>query len=68
VGDVLVYAVCEKCAFLRTFGSSAVDVKAPELCPICGNHVQLHGNHERFPSTYVSRISLRLHRTPPLKV
>jgi hypothetical protein len=68
VGDGPVYAVCEKCAFLRTFVSSAEGVEALERCPVCGNHVQLHGNHERFPSTYVSRISLRLHRTPPLKV
>lgn len=68
MGDGPVYAVCEKCAFLRTFVSSAEGIEAPERCPICGNHVQLHGNHERFPSAYVSRISLRLHRTPPLKV
>ena len=68
MGDVPVYAVCEKCAFLRTFGITDADVKAPELCPICGNNVQVHGNHERFPSAYVSRISLRLHRTPPLQV
>jgi hypothetical protein len=68
VGDVLVYAVCENCAFMRTFGSSASGVEAPEQCPLCGHQLQLHGNHERFPSTYVSRISLKLHRTPPLSV
>ena len=68
MGDVPVYAVCEKCAFLRTFGTSAEGVEAPTSCPLCGHNVQLHGNHERFPSTYVSRISLRLHRTPPLRV
>ena len=68
MGDVPVYAVCEHCAFLRTFGSSATGVEAPECCPLCGHNVQLHGNHERFPSTYVSRISLKLHRTPPLSV
>jgi hypothetical protein len=68
VGDVPVYAVCEHCAFLRTFGSSATGVDAPERCPLCGHDVQLQGNRERFPSTYVSRISLKLHRTPPLRV
>ena len=68
MGDVLVYAVCENCAFMRTFGSSASGVEAPEQCPLCGHQLQLHGNRERFPSTYVSRISLKLHRTPPLSV
>jgi len=68
VGDVPVYAVCEHCAFLRSFGSSAEGVEAPERCPQCGHAVRLHGSHERFPSTYVSRISLKLHRTPPLSV
>jgi hypothetical protein len=68
VGDVPVYAVCEHCAFMRTFGSSGEVVKVPRRCPVCGHDVQLHGPRERFPSAYVSRISLKLHRTPPLKV
>ena len=60
------YAVCEQCAFLRAFGRSARGVHAPERCPACGNEVRVHGLRERFPSAYVSRISRKLHRTPPL--
>jgi hypothetical protein len=61
-----VYAVCERCAFLRAFGRSASGAQAPARCPACGNTVNLHGRRERFPSTYVGRISRNLHRTPPL--
>ena len=66
--DGPVYAVCEKCAFLRGFGSSIYDVELPERCPVCGSAVRIHGRRERFPSAYVSRISLNLHHTPPLNV
>jgi len=68
MGNVPVYAVCEHCAFLRTFGSSVKGLKAPKRCPLCGHKVRVHGPPERFPSTYVSRTSLTLHRTPPLHV
>jgi hypothetical protein len=63
-----VYAVCEQCAFLRAFGRTAAGVAAPERCPACGHDVRVHGARERFPSAYVSRISRKLHRTPPLSV
>ena len=62
------YAVCERCAFLRAFGGSASGEQAPARCPACGNGVRVHGRRERFPSTYVGRISRKLHRTPPLNV
>jgi hypothetical protein len=64
--DAPVYAVCERCAFLRAFGRSASGHQAPEQCPVCGNAVRVHGRRERFPSAYVGRIARKLHRTPPL--
>ncbi|MEA2408481.1 MAG: hypothetical protein QOE69_2600 [Thermoleophilaceae bacterium] len=61
-----VYAVCQQCAFLRAFGRRASGRQAPERCPACGDELRLHGQRERFPSAYVSRIARKLHRTPPL--
>jgi hypothetical protein len=66
--DAPVYAVCEHCAFLRAFGRSVSSAQLPERCPACGHDVNVHGRRERFPSAYVGRISLNLHRTPPLNV
>lgn len=63
-----VYAVCEHCAFLRAFGRTSSGIELPERCPACGHEVSIHGRRERFPSTYVGRISRNLHRTPPLSV
>jgi hypothetical protein len=68
VGDGPVYAVCAKCAFLRTFGRSATAAPLPERCPVCGSEVRVHGRRERFPSAYLARTSRKLHRTPPLRV
>jgi predicted Zn-ribbon and HTH transcriptional regulator len=64
--DPPVYAVCEQCTFLRAFGRSDNGIVAPERCPACGNEIRVHGRRERFPSAYVSRISRKLHRTPPV--
>jgi hypothetical protein len=63
-----VYAVCERCVFLRAFALSARahGDEAPERCPACGRDVTVHDREERFPSTYVGRISRELHATPPL--
>jgi hypothetical protein len=63
-----VYAVCEHCAFLRAFAGSASGNGETSLrrCPACGWEVTVHGPEERFPSTYVMRISRELHSTPPL--
>jgi hypothetical protein len=64
-----VYAVCERCAFLRTFAGAASlrsDVTL-DRCPACNREVTVHGREERFPSTYVvGRVSRALHATPPL--
>jgi hypothetical protein len=68
MGDEPVYVVCEKCAFLRTFGRSASGATLPERCPVCGHEVRVHGHRERFPSAYLARTSRTLHRTPPLRV
>jgi hypothetical protein len=65
--EPLGYVVCEQCAFLRAFGRTATGAQAPKRCPACGNEVRAHGRRERFPSAYVSRISLKLHQTPPLR-
>jgi hypothetical protein len=64
-----VYAVCEHCAFLRAFaGAGSGDGYAtPERCPACGREIRVHGP-ERFPSTYVGRVSRELHAAPPLRV
>jgi hypothetical protein len=62
-----VYAVCEHCDFLRAFARSRRRNRktTPERCPACGREVRVHGL-ERFPSTYVGRISRELYKTPPL--
>jgi hypothetical protein len=64
-----VYAVCERCAFLRAFAGSAYpDGRGtPRRCPACGTEVSVHGAEERYPSAYVARVSLELHATPPLR-
>jgi hypothetical protein len=63
------YAVCESCDFLRAFAESVGDDVEATLsrCPACGREVRIHGREERFPSTYVGRISRELYATPPLK-
>jgi hypothetical protein len=65
-----VYAVCERCAFLRAFaGSASPDAPGtPRRCPACGTEVSVHGRGERYPSAYVSRVARALHATPPLRV
>jgi hypothetical protein len=67
-----VYAVCERCEFLRAFAGSAsrkVDGRLPRRCPACGREISVHDREERFPSTYVvGRVSRALHATPPLGV
>jgi hypothetical protein len=66
--ELPVYAVCERCAFLRAFARSmpTAGEETPDRCPACGRDVRVHGREERYPSTYVSRISRELHATPPL--
>jgi hypothetical protein len=63
------YAVCERCAFLRAFAGpgSGEGYVTPRRCPACGRDIAVHGREERFPSAYVGRISRALHATPPLK-
>jgi hypothetical protein len=64
-----VYAVCERCVFLRAFAASSGDGKAtPRHCPACGQEVTVHGREERYPSTYVGRVARELLATPPLRV
>ena len=64
-----VYAVCERCVFLRAFAgaASAVGDPPPKRCPACGREVTIHGREERYPSAYVGRIARQLHATPPLR-
>jgi hypothetical protein len=69
--DAPVYVVCERCAFLRAFAGSASAGRhqaTPQRCPACGRDVRVHGPDERFPSTYVGRVSRELYATPPLRV
>ena len=65
-----VYAVCEKCEFLRAFAASAHPAasRLPQRCPACGREISFHARGERFPSTYVGRVSRALHASPPLRV
>lgn len=68
--DHPVYAVCERCAFLRAFSGSTSgngDVTLSR-CPACGREVTVHGREERYPSTYVGRIARELHASPPLRI
>jgi hypothetical protein len=61
------YAVCPQCAFLRGFARRPLHGEPPERCPACGSEMAIHPPYERYPSTYVGRISRKLYATPPLR-
>ena len=64
---MLYYAVCTRCAFLRAYSHKADAIAPPEACPACGGALVVHDNAERFPPTYVSRVSRELLDTPELE-
>jgi DNA-directed RNA polymerase subunit RPC12/RpoP len=63
----LIYAVCTNCSFLRAYSTNATDAERLEACPACGAPVIIREREERFPPTYVSRVSLDLWGQPEVR-
>jgi hypothetical protein len=61
------YAVCTSCPFLRAYRRDADVARIPDTCPQCGSTLNVRGTDERFPSAYVSKVSLKLLATPELR-
>ena len=61
------YAVCTECDFLRVRAKKARGVALPNECPQCGARLVVVDGDVRFQPAYVSRVSLALHGTGPLK-
>ena len=66
ITDLVLYAVCTECAFLRVFSTRSQDRDVLEACPACGGELIVRKKADRFPPTYVSRVSLELLGTPEL--
>jgi hypothetical protein len=64
---MLCYAVCTRCAFLRAYSREAGPDAQPDSCPVCGGELIVRDRAERFPPTYVSRVSRELLQTPELE-
>lgn len=62
------YVVCTRCTFLRAYSKHADGQHALASCPACGGEVIARESEERFPPTYVSRVSLELAAAPPLGI
>jgi hypothetical protein len=62
----MLYAVCTNCTFLRAFATDASVEAAPDRCPVCDSELMIRPKADRFQPTYLGRVSLDLHATPPL--
>ena len=60
------YVVCTSCTFLRAYSRRAGPARPPEACPVCGSSLIARQTGERFPSAYVSKVSLDLLAAPEL--
>jgi hypothetical protein len=65
VGADVVYAVCTDCTYLGAYGSAA-QFRVPDSCPVCGGDLVVPNREQRYPLTYVNRVSLNLLDTPAL--
>ena len=62
----MLYAVCTECTFLRAFTERARKSAVLTTCPVCGAELVQRQKPGRFQPTYVGRVSLDLHASPPL--
>jgi hypothetical protein len=60
------YVVCSNCTFLRAYSHAAGISRPPDACPACGSPVIVRDREDRFPSAYVSKVSLDLLSAPVL--
>jgi hypothetical protein len=64
---MVIYAVCTGCPFLRAYSAAAADTDRLDTCPVCGAEMLLHDKPQRFPPTYVGRVSRALLGAPELR-
>lgn len=62
----MLYIVCTSCTFLRAYSQDAQAVEPPGSCPACGSPLIARKGEGRFPSAYVSKVSLDLLAAPEL--
>ena len=62
----MLYVVCTSCTFLRGFSRDAQGIEPPSECPVCGAALIARQTEGRFPSAYVSKVSLDLLAAPEL--
>jgi ssDNA-binding Zn-finger/Zn-ribbon topoisomerase 1 len=62
----MLYVVCTDCTFLRAFSRQAQGTEPPNECPACGSALISRQGEGRFPSAYVSKVSLDLLAAPEL--
>jgi len=60
------YIVCTSCTFLRAYSRGAEGAEPPTNCPACGSALISRKREGRFPSAYVSKVSLDLLASPEL--
>ena len=60
------YIVCTSCTFLRAYSQGAEGAEPPTKCPACGSALISRQREGRFPSAYVSKVSLDLLAAPEL--
>jgi hypothetical protein len=62
----MLYVVCTSCPFLRAYSTRAGAASPPDACPACGSMLIARHGEGRFPSAYVSKVSLDLLAAPAL--
>jgi hypothetical protein len=62
----MLYVVCKSCTFLRAYSRTAERARPPKECPACGSALIVRQGEGRFPSAYVSKVSLDLLGAPEL--
>lgn len=62
----MLYIVCTSCTFLRAYSRDAQGAEPPSACPACGSPLISRQGEGRFPSAYVSKVSLDLLAAPEL--
>jgi predicted RNA-binding Zn-ribbon protein involved in translation (DUF1610 family) len=65
IAQVVLYAVCKSCTFLRVYSEQA-EADALGACPACGADMVVRAHEGRFHSAYVGKVSLDLLATPEL--
>src|SRR4051794_1547176 len=67
INEMVIYAVCTECPFLRAYSSAADDAGRIDSCPACGSELLVRERDSRFPPAYVSRVSRELLGAPELR-